>query len=300
MPGATQPDQRYRVQSLDRACDILECLADYGPDMALSQITSAVGLSKTTVHRLLSALEGRNYVYHQRSAGKYSLGNKLFELGLKAMDEDRIAALARPRLAQLAEATGETAHLGVLRAGEVVSICAVEGPRTLTTPSTVGRRAPAHSSSQGKCMLALAPREQIDSMLAAPLPRFTRNTITTASRMRRELALVRRQGYAVDSEEFERGLKCIGAPVIDGVGTVRGSVSIAGPAGRMGPEEMPYLIQAVKDAASGLSADLGRVPGSRNRRGEGYNALVEDVPTAGGNAPGSQTPAQGSNRVGAA
>ena len=245
------------MQSLDRACAILECLAEHGPNLTLSQITARVGLSKTTVHRLLCALEGRDFVCHLRGDRRYSLGNKLFELGLRAVDEDRLTALARPRLEELVAATSETAHLGVLRAGEVVSICAVAGPATLTTPSTVGRRTPAHCSSQGKCILAFGPRARAEAKLSGHLKGHTRNSITTPSRLRRELALVRSRGYAVDDEEFERGLKCIGAPVFDGTDEVRAALSIAGPAARLGADEMPELIHAVMSAASRLSKDLG-------------------------------------------
>ncbi len=218
-----------------------------------------MGLSKSTVHRLLCALESRAFVTQGFRSGKYRLGVKLFELGLRAVDEQGMLSVGRPRLAALAAETGETAHLGVLREGQVLSVCAVESPRTLRTPATVGRKSPAHSSSQGKAILAFGPPEQLESLISTRgLTPFTANTIADEAAFRGEIARVRDQGYAVDNEEFERGLKCIGAPVRDASGAVWAAVSIAGPANRLGPEEMPALVRAVRRAASELSADLGR------------------------------------------
>ena len=247
-----------RVQSLDRACDILQCLADQGPALGVSEIAGTLGLSKSTVHRLLIALETQRLVRQVSAGRKYQLGIRLFELGLKAVDEQGLVTSARPRLTSLVTATGETAHLGVLREGEVVSVCAVESPRTLRTPSTVGRRTPAHSSSLGKAILAFAPEEDVHFVAAARgLARFTPTTLCDPEALSEELALIRRRGYAIDNEEFEEGLKCIGAPVWDATGAVTAAVSIAGPAKRLNKDAMPRLIGHVRETAFGLSADLG-------------------------------------------
>ena len=247
-----------RVQVVDRACDILECLADNGPELGVSEITASLGLHKSTVHRLLSTLENRAYVSQRSGDRRYRLGPKLFELGLKVSDTHHLVEHAGPHLERLVVATGETAHLGVLRDGQVLSICAVESPKTLRTPSTVGARSPAHSSSLGKSLLAhLAEEELARIVQGRGLPRQTERTIQDPEELRRELAKVRRRGYAVDNEEREDGLKCIGAPVRDGSGEVMAAVSLAGPANRLGPAAMPVLVQCVKEAAAALSADLG-------------------------------------------
>ncbi len=248
----------YRVQVLDRTCDILECIAANGPELGVSEITVDLGLSKSTVHRLLSALEHREYVRRVPVTGRYRLGVKLLELGQKARDADGLVANAGAYLTRLVAETGETAHLGVLRDGEVVSLCAVESPKTLRTPATVGRRTPAHSSSLGKCMLADLNLSELSAMLGPlKLKRFTPRTIVTQQALVKELEKVRQQGYAVDDEEFELGLKCVGAPVRDRSGRVRAALSIAGPANRLGLDAMSSRAATVVRIAAELSADLG-------------------------------------------
>jgi DNA-binding IclR family transcriptional regulator len=210
------------------------------------------------VHRLLSALEHREYVRRAPNTGRYRLGIKLLELGQKAGDADGLVTNAGAYLTRLVAETGETAHLGVLRDGEVVSLCAVESPKTLRTPATVGRRTPAHSSSLGKCMLAgLSLNELTLALGPLELKRFTPRTIVTEQALVEELKTVRQQGYAVDNEEFEPGLKCVGAPVRDRSGNVRAALSIAGPANRLGFDVMGSRAATVMRIAAELSADLG-------------------------------------------
>lgn len=251
----------YRVQVLDRACDILECLAARGPELGVSEITDHLGLSKSTVHRILSVLDQREMVQRIRPTGKYILGIKLVELGSKAGSAYGLGELAGVHLKQLVEETGETAHLGVLRGDTVVSLSAVESPKTLRPPATVGRRSPAHSSSLGKCMLAdLSPDELEKALKGRELERFTPKTIVTLSGLLDELLKVRSQGYAVDDEEFEYGLKCIGAPIHDRSGHVIAAVSIAGPSSRLGPVSMKPFAAAVRRVASEISDALGYRP----------------------------------------
>jgi DNA-binding IclR family transcriptional regulator len=207
MASATKPSvTAYHVQVLERTCDILECLAAHGPELGVSEITVDLGLSKSTVHRLLSALEQREYVRRVPMTGRYRLGTKLLELGQKAGDAEGLVTIAAAYLTRLVAETGETAHLGVLRDGEVVSLCAVESSKTLRTPATVGRRTPAHSSSLGKCMLAGLSLDELTLALGhLELKRFTPRTIVTGQALVEELKTVRQLGYAVDDEEFESG-----------------------------------------------------------------------------------------------
>ena len=139
----------YHVQVLDRALRILDVLAaedELGP----GEIALRLSLHKSTVHRLLSVLEKNAYVDRSPANGKYSLGLKLIELGTHASSRLDLCELAGPVLDRLMERTGETAHIGILSQGAVISIADSESYKTLRTPSTVGRRNPAHCSSQGK------------------------------------------------------------------------------------------------------------------------------------------------------
>lgn len=257
----------YRVQVLDRSCAILDDLAKHGPELGVSEISIDLGLSKTTVHRLLSALAHQGLVQRVLSTGKYRLGARLVELGRKAGNPDGPATIAAPYLRRLVTETGETAHLSVLNGGEVISLCAVESPKTLRTPATVGGRSPAHASSMGKCLLAdLDKSELATAMTLLSFARFTPRTIVTQHLFISELAKVRRQGYAVDAEELEHGLKCVGAPVRDRSGRVAFALSIAGPAGRLGPDVINQRISSVVRVAAELSEALGYRPNNVRER----------------------------------
>jgi DNA-binding IclR family transcriptional regulator len=252
----------YRVQVLERALGILDALAAHG-QLAPSEISSKLDLHKSTVHRLLAVLEKNEYVDRHKGNGRYSLGYKLIELGTRASSRLDLCELAGPILDALMQQTGETAHIGILSQGAVVSIADSESYKTLRTPSTVGRRTPAHCSSQGKVLLAEMKLPDLRAFVRDNgLKGYTRLTIRNISRLQRELENVRRDGYAVDDQEFEEGLKCIGAPIRDRTGTVVASISIAGPSMRLRPERMPSLIDAVQSSASRLSSALGYKPTS--------------------------------------
>jgi DNA-binding IclR family transcriptional regulator len=198
--------------------------------------------------------------------GRYSLGLKLIELGTRASSRLDLCELAGPILDRLMEQTGETAHMGILNHGAVISVADSESYKTLRTPSTVGRRTPVHCSSQGKVLLAEWNSTEVKSFVRLHgLKSFTRHTIRNVSELQRELIRVREQGYAIDDEEFEEGLKCIGAPIRDHTGNVVAALSIAGPAVRLRPDRMPGLIESVMDAAGRLATALGykAEPGTR-------------------------------------
>ncbi len=248
----------YRVQVLERTFDILQALAEQTSELALSELSRRLHLHRSTVHRLLVVLGGSRYVEKDSVTGKYRLGSKLLELGTKVAARLDLPGIARPFLEQLVRETGETAHMGILRQGEVFSITNVESSRTLHTPRTVGRRTPAHCSSLGKCLLAFLAGAALDDFLqSSGLKAYTANTITQPDALKAELQRVRDRGYAADEQEFEEGLKCIGAPVRDHSGQVIAAISIAGPASRLREGRMPALTGSVVKAAVGLSAALG-------------------------------------------
>jgi len=261
-PSLTAKARSYRVQVLERAFGILDALAKNGAELGVVELADRLGLHKSTVHRLLTVLECNRYVEKSPSSGKYRLGWKLIELGMHAASRLELRELARPQLERLVEETGETGHLGILQEGEVISVANVESRRTLRMPSTVGRRAPAHCTSQGKVMLAYLPCGTEHKFVRSHrLKAYTRNTITRVSRLQRELEMIRERGYAVDDEEFEEGLKCIGAPVRDHSGRVIAAISIAGPTSRLSEERMGHLVHSVMGAAARLSTALGYHPG---------------------------------------
>jgi DNA-binding IclR family transcriptional regulator len=155
--------------------------------------------------------------------------------------------------------------------GELVSIVSVEADRSLRLPTTVGRRSPLYCTSQGKAILAFYPEATATEIIRSlQFKAFTRNTITKPARLKEELERIRKCGYAIDNEELEEDLRCVGAPVFNHEGNVIAALSIAGPTYRVGGGHLPRLTEAVLGASRQLSAALGyrpNVPPAASRNG---------------------------------
>jgi DNA-binding IclR family transcriptional regulator len=256
MDQRTQPD--YSVRVIDRAIGILDELSTGPMEMGDVELAEKLGLHKSTVHRLLAVLNRSGFVERRPGSAKYRLGWRLFELGMVAASRFEIVERAKPFVSQLVGSTGETAHLGVLRQGRVVSLLAVESRQTTRMPATVGRQIPLHCTSQGKAILACLPPDQVEEHLKGYVfTAYSGKTIDNKRRFLAELALVAERGYAVDNEELEEGLRCIGAPVHDRTGTVVAAISIAGPSFRVTGARLPALSREVVRVAGELSAALG-------------------------------------------
>lgn len=258
----------YRAQVVDRALDVLEALG--GEEKAghgLAELTAHLGLHKSTVHRLVMVLERRRYVERGGQNRRYRLGMKVFELGMCAAAKLDLVEDALPCLKRLSRASDETAHIGVLRDGEVISVANAEGPLALRTPATVGRRSPAHCTSLGKVLLAFLPEDELAQVITTRgLKAYTGETITCPALLQEELRRIRERGYAIDNEEFEEGLKCVGAAVRDYSGKVVAAISIAGAAFRMKSNRMPSLAATVIQAARELSGSLGHIEPRAQRK----------------------------------
>ena len=243
---------------LDRVVALLEALSRDDAGLTLLELSERLGLHKSTAHRLLMVLERHRFVEKIRHGGRYGLGLKLFELGTRSAAHLGLGQRARPYLERLVAEVGETAHLCILDDGEVLYLEKVEPSRAVRAPSSVGRRNPAHCTAVGKALLAFVPQTDLDAMAKRHgLRAFTRNTITSLPRLKRELALVRQRGYAIDDEEIEEGLVCIGAPIRDYSGSVVASMSVAGPAFRLSRTRIPIVANLVTQAAAEFSASLG-------------------------------------------
>lgn len=256
-PRAEPPASRYRVQVLDRTIAVLQTVADSDTDLAAAEIARQLRLHKSTVHRLLAVLE--HYRLIKRSPeGTYRLGTRLIELGECAMARLKLGEHAKPFLRALANETGEGAHITILSGAEMLSIAHVEGRWSLQSLTRTGQRTQVHCTAAGKAVLAYLSDEVCDDVIARlSMVRNTRYTIVKPSALKTELIRVRAAGYAVDDEEFEEGLRCVGAPVFDHRGHVIASVSMAAPVFRLRKERLAQVARLVLAAARGLSDDLG-------------------------------------------
>ena len=202
------------IQSVERAANILELFVKTYPELSIKEISDHLGLSKSTVHGIVKTLEYRGYLQQNPKNQKYQLGIKFIELGNFVSKHLDIGNIARPVIRELVEELHETVHLTIFQGDEVIYIEKLEGPRALTIYSHIGKRAPIHCTGVGKSILAQLSEDEVDRLLSkADLKSFTDFTLTDTEQIKDHLARVRKQGYAVDDEEIELGLKCIAAPI---------------------------------------------------------------------------------------
>ena len=243
---------------LDRALAILEVLSAEGPDLSLGEISDKLDLHKSTAHRLTMVLERHKLIERHSVSGRYRLGLKLFELGSRAISHLDLRERARPVLDQLVLETGETVHLGILDDTEVLYLDKVEPARSVRMSSTVGRRNPVYCTAMGKAILAYLPEAQVEAIVRKQgLKAVTANTITSFLDLKAELKVIRERGYAIDNEEIEEGLRCIGCVVRDFSGGAVAAISVSGPSFRVTKEKVNALSRPVVSAASILSAEFG-------------------------------------------
>ncbi|WP_289134805.1 IclR family transcriptional regulator [uncultured Brevibacillus sp.] len=246
------------IQSVDRAIDILELFSLTDTELSVKEISDRLQLSKSTVHGLIKTLENRGYLEQKPTDQKYKLGLRLFELGNLVGGGMELRNLAYPVIHDLVATLQETVHLVVLDKDEVVYVEKVEGPGSLRMYSMLGKRAPLYCTGVGKALFAHLDEETVDRILnEVELRAFTSLTLTDPVAIKRELAKIREQGYAIDDEEIEIGLKCVAAPIFNHEGKVIASISSAGPKHRFSDEKMETFISEVKLAALAVSKRFG-------------------------------------------
>ncbi|MBX3064348.1 MAG: IclR family transcriptional regulator [Anaerolineae bacterium] len=249
-----------------KALDVLDCLAQHRRPMTTQEIARVCGMSRPTTYRLLATLLSRGFV-RSDSDYNYSLGTKFLSLGKIVLDSIDLQELARPYLHELCQLSNETANLAILDGTELLYIGKEESVQNSLSPvfvqmrSTVGTRVMLHSTSMGKAILAHLTADQVQAILerTTPLKAYTAQTITDLTVLKREMELIRGQGYALDDREVDDGTRCVAAPVFDSSGQVIAAMSIAGPAYRLTIEQLTQLAAQVMRVAVALSRQLGYI-----------------------------------------
>ena len=246
------------IRAVERAVAILRTFSSSTPELSVSELGRAVGLHKSTVHRLLGTLERTGFVVQDPGTKRYRLGLPLFELGSMVVNTLEVRRVARPYLEEIHRACGETVHLGILDEGEVVYIDKIESTRRVRMYSQVGRRAPAHCTGLGKVLLAQLPDASLAEVIERRgLRRFTSKTITSPKELRDHCALIRQQGYALDTGEHEELIQCAAAAIHDHTGKVVAAVSITSVAAAMDQHRVAEHVFLVQQAARKISEGLG-------------------------------------------
>ena len=260
--GMTKTKPNNLVQTIERASSILDILGQSPQGISIRELSTKIKLPKGTTHRLLSSLSYFGYVRQDPKTRNYLLGLKLVELGQLLLGQLDIRKEAEPFLRDLAERTKETVHLVFLDRNEIVYIDKVEtdqNPSGLKMASRVGLRNPAHSSAVGKVLLAHFPEEELKNFIKEKgLAKRTENTIVDPTQLKEHLKSVRAQGYAIDDEENEKGIRCVAAPIYNEVGKTVAAISISGPAFRITKKVIQEsLKKEVMETALKVSQRLG-------------------------------------------
>lgn len=245
------------VQVVDRVLDILEYLSEEQQPRGPTEVANATGLNKTTVYRLLSSLQQRGYIEKNDTQGTYRIGVKLVEVASNHINNLELQTEARPYLHEMQSELGLIVHLGILDKHEVVYVEKMDINPNLRKYAQIGARVPAQCSSLGKCMLAgLSSDELAHSMRRCKFPRYTERTITSIRELKTYLQKVRKQGWAVDNEEYSPGQRCVGAPIYDYRGDIIAAISASGPTNLLTDERIPETVKCVTKTAAEISRKL--------------------------------------------
>ncbi|MBU8588994.1 IclR family transcriptional regulator [Priestia megaterium] len=247
------------VQSVDRALAILGIVSQHN-QIGITDICKSLDLNKTTVYRLLSTLMNNGYIEQVKGSNKYRCTFKLFEMGNKKIQDLDLLEEAKPALEKLADLTKETVHLVVEEGTEIVYIHKVESTNTIRMHTWVGKKNPMYRTAVGKAILAFSDKEKaIDIWNKSEIVQNTPYTITNIDDFLEQLVLVRKNGYAIDNEETEIGIRCVAAPILDFSKNVIGALSISIPTIRFPENEIEVYGNQVKKCSEVISKKLGYI-----------------------------------------
>lgn len=251
------PSGGHHASSADSALRLVRLLAERGP-LRVSDAAAALGVAPSTAHRLLCVLLSQGFAVQESRNGPYIPGPVLRELGRAALSPRDLRRAAQPALERLTDVTRETVSIGVLERRDVRFIDGIEGNQTVRVGNRIGVLIPAHCTAAGKAMLAALPETELERRYAGrELERRTDRSPRDWETLLRELAGVRKDGFAVNVEEGERGVCAAGAAVLDAAGAPAAAVNVVLPSIRMPDRRVSRdIAKAVTDAAASVAAAI--------------------------------------------
>jgi IclR family acetate operon transcriptional repressor len=242
-----------KSSSVDKAFELINAVSESGRSgITLGELANRAGVAVSTAHRYATSLLELG-VLDRDAAGAFHLGVTLITLAGQYLEEDNLRAAARPYLLELVELSGETVHLGIPVGDHIVYVDKVESAKSIRLVSRIGSRAPMHCTAMGKAVLALLEERRSAEILARSHDRHTPRTLI-GDMLLAELATVRAQGFAIDDEENEEGVRCVGLPIMNTSGQPVGALSVSAPANRFSVEDCRRLAPT----ALAMAADIGR------------------------------------------
>ena len=252
------PEKGATVQAVERALELLELLATHPDGARLGELAHDAGLAPSTAHRLLTTLERRGFAQFGTANRHWHIGRKAFTVGIAYTRWQSFIAAATPFLRRLRDLSRETANLGVLEEGEVITVAQVESREIIRAIASPGGRAPVMNSGMGKAIIASWPDDAIEALVQRHgLRPATEHSLRTRAAVKAEIAQTRARGYAFDNEEFTIGMRCVAAVVWSPFGEAVGAISVSALAARLRQEDMPGMGENVRRLAAELTEIMG-------------------------------------------
>jgi len=250
--------EEYNVRAVERALQILNSFTDDYPERGVSDIAEAVGLHKATAHRILSTLLNYGFIERASNGSNYKLGVQLLDLGYRVNRRLDVRQEAIPYITQLGSTIDEAVDLSVFDQGQMLCVEMIQSSHALTISASVGKRLPAHCTAGGKLFLANLPDDELTEYLQKPLHSFTEYTHNDPVILREEFKTILKNGYGIDEQELELGVRAVASPVFDHKNKIIATVSIPGPLSRLTIERIqeitPLLLRATKDISQRLGS----------------------------------------------
>jgi IclR family transcriptional regulator, KDG regulon repressor len=255
-PGARVPDSAP-TRTLEKGLYLLGLFDVDRPAWTAKELRERAGLPKATTRRLIKTLALSKWLAYDPASGRYHLGSSALRAFYLATSDAELVRVAHPYLVALGEETTETAILSVWSASGPIIVDSVPTSRMFKAYTAVGMVLPGVSSADAQVLIAFAPEETWDKLLAAPIDRRTKNTVTDPEILRERWRTVRQEGVAYDWGEWNAEAPAVGAPVFDQSGEARAAVTVVAAVERSSPEQMAGYAAAAKKTAADLSAALG-------------------------------------------
>lgn len=261
---AKKSARRETMSSTLKCFETLELLAQDPYEFPLSDLASRLGQPLASMHRLVATLVEAGFVEQTPASRRYRLAGKALWAGAGYLRNSAVYRAAFLVMQETARTSPGLIHLGVLHADWLLYLHTVGSPSKLYLYADTGERRPLHATGLGKAILAWQPRSFINRIAARKLPRFTPNTICTASALKSDLEAIRNRGYAIDNEEGVVGLRCVAAPIFDSSNTSIAALSMSAPAQVLTDASIESATNQIRKAALKVSAQLGFRPASSN------------------------------------
>lgn len=254
--GKTAESSKYAVPALEKSIAIMEHIAASGSGASFGDLSKELGLPRTSVYTILNTLEAYGYI-RKTDSGSYCLGLKLYSLGMSALRGLNVKEIIVPYMERLRDETNFTVHLGAYDHGEFVCLEKIEGSGMVRFQSYAGERKRMNTSAVGKAIAACLPEHELRQVIDKGLVSLTPNSICTEPAFRDHLRHVRDLGYAVDDEEGEPGVRCIGVPLLMSDGIVFGAISLTTLKGNLPVQLLPQYGKRLIEVGQDISGRLG-------------------------------------------